>query len=67
MTNLWENRDSYLAQPVWSAFREASYGHGELSINNGSTAVWTWHRNQDDEKVVSDTVVITSLSAAGKC
>lgn len=31
-------------QPLWSAFREASYGPGLLTIYNSSHAEWRWHR-----------------------
>jgi hypothetical protein len=47
-------------QPAWSAFREASYGHGTLHLDaDATTAVWTWHRNQDGEPTVADTTTIT--------
>ncbi|CAA7394417.1 unnamed protein product [Spirodela intermedia] len=52
-------------QPDWSAFREASFGHGELKIVNGTHSLWTWHRNDDDEPVRSDQVWITSLASSG--
>jgi hypothetical protein len=52
-------------QPVWSVFREASFGHGELKIVNETHAFWTWHRNDDDEPVRSDHVWITSLKGLG--
>ncbi len=32
--------------PAWSAFREASYGHGTLEVVNATHALWKWHRNQ---------------------
>ncbi|KAJ7553476.1 hypothetical protein O6H91_06G099700 [Diphasiastrum complanatum] len=51
-------------QPVWSLFREASFGHGEFGVLNGTHAYWTWHRNEDTESVSSDTVWITSLSSS---
>ncbi|EPS59886.1 hypothetical protein M569_14917, partial [Genlisea aurea] len=51
-------------QPKWSAFREASFGHGEFSIVNETHAFWSWHRNDDDEPVMSDQVWISSLSSA---
>ncbi|KAL7087900.1 hypothetical protein ACP275_13G096700 [Erythranthe tilingii] len=51
--------------PDWSVFREASFGHGELKIVNSSHALWSWHRNDDDEPVRSDQVWITSLSGSG--
>lgn len=46
-------------QPAWSAFREASFGHGLLDVVNATHAHWTWHRNQDGEPVVSDDAWIT--------
>ncbi|WCJ32906.1 purple acid phosphatase 18 [Euphorbia peplus] len=52
-------------QPDWSAFREASFGHGELKLANSTHAYWTWHRNDDDEPVRSDQVWITSLVSSG--
>jgi hypothetical protein len=45
-------------QPNYSAFREASFGHGLLEIKNRTTALWTWHRNQDGEAVSADSAVI---------
>ena len=48
----------YLAQPAWSAYREASFGHGILSILDATHASWTWHRDEDGERVVSDSVVV---------
>ena len=32
---------------MWSAFREASFGHGLMDFLNDTTAVWNWQRNQD--------------------
>ncbi|CAL5335721.1 unnamed protein product [Camellia sinensis] len=52
-------------QPEWSVFREASFGHGELKIVNSTHALWSWHRNDDDEPVRSDEVWITSLVSSG--
>ncbi|KAG1368290.1 Purple acid phosphatase [Cocos nucifera] len=52
-------------KPEWSAFREASFGHGELKIVNSTHAFWSWHRNDDDEMVKSDQVWITSLASSG--
>lgn len=49
-------------------FREASFGHGQLQVVNGTHALWTWHRNQDEsEAVASDTIWLTSLSANPAC
>lgn len=51
--------------PEWSVFREASFGHGELRMENSSHAFWSWHRNDDDEPVRSDQVWIQSLTSSG--
>ncbi|XP_057850810.2 purple acid phosphatase 22 [Cryptomeria japonica] len=50
-----------------SLFREASYGHGELQIFNATHAYWSWHRNQDDEPVISDSIWVESLSSSTNC
>lgn len=58
--------DRYInPQPIWSEFREASFGHGELAIVNSTHAFWSWHRNDDDEPVKSDDFWITSLTSSG--
>lgn len=44
----------YLKQPDWSAYREASFGHGVLRVTNSTHLKWEWHRDQDGERVVSD-------------
>ncbi|XP_076956479.1 putative purple acid phosphatase 20 [Bidens hawaiensis] len=54
-------------QPTISAFREASFGHGELEVVNASYALWSWHRNDDDESVKSDSVWIRSLASNPSC
>lgn len=54
--------DRYInPQPIWSEFREASFGHGELKIVNSTHTFWSWHRNDDDEPVKADDIWITSL------
>lgn len=52
-------------KPAWSAFREASFGHGELNIVNATHAFWSWHRNDDYESYCSDKVWIHSLANSG--
>ncbi|KAK1389640.1 Purple acid phosphatase [Heracleum sosnowskyi] len=55
-------------QPAESLFREASFGHGTLEVVNASHALWTWHRNDDDEAVVTDQLWLQSLSSrAAEC
>ncbi|XP_068638806.1 purple acid phosphatase 18-like [Aristolochia californica] len=51
-------------KPEWSVFREASFGHGEFKIVNSSHAYWSWHRNDDDEPIQSDTFWINSLASS---
>lgn len=50
-------------QPSWSAFREASFGHGRFEVFNATHAQWTWHKIVNDEKVVSDQVWFVHNSA----
>ncbi|VAI15510.1 unnamed protein product [Triticum turgidum subsp. durum] len=54
-------------QPKTSVFREASFGHGRLQVVNVTHALWTWHRNDDDEPVVADQTWITSLASNPAC
>ena len=50
-------------QPSTSAFRQAEYGHGELTITSATTATWTWIRNADPEPKQTDSVTITNIAA----
>ncbi|KAK4744775.1 hypothetical protein SAY87_011087 [Trapa incisa] len=43
-------------QPSYSAFREASFGHGMLEIKNRTHAFFSWHRNEDEIAVEADSV-----------
>lgn len=45
-------------QPAFSAYREDSYGHGVLRIVSATEAHWEWHRNQDGDHTVSESVTI---------
>ncbi|KAK1561873.1 hypothetical protein Q3G72_002342 [Acer saccharum] len=54
-------------KPEISLFREASFGHGELEVVNATHAQWTWHRNDDDNAVESDSIWLTSLSSTPAC
>ena len=53
LASRWES-----PQPLWSAYRMASYGHGELTAFNSSVLQFEWHQNQDLSPVVADTVTI---------
>ncbi|KAL0351819.1 UNVERIFIED_CONTAM: Purple acid phosphatase 2 [Sesamum calycinum] len=43
-------------QPEYSAYREASYGHGIFDIKNRTHAYFGWHRNQDGFAVEADSL-----------
>lgn len=43
-------------QPSYSAYREASFGHGIFDIKNRTHAHFKWHRNQDEFAVEADSV-----------
>ncbi|KAL9296059.1 hypothetical protein ACSQ67_021955 [Phaseolus vulgaris] len=43
-------------QPEYSAFREASFGHGMFDIKNRTHAHYSWNRNQDGVAVEADSV-----------
>lgn len=34
------------SQPLWSAFREPSFGYGVLEVFNSTTALWQWKKNE---------------------
>jgi hypothetical protein len=50
-------------QPAWSALRNATWGHGELSVWNATHAGWSWHMNGQSEPVVTDAVTILNSRA----
>ncbi|XP_010549271.1 PREDICTED: fe(3+)-Zn(2+) purple acid phosphatase 12 [Tarenaya hassleriana] len=43
-------------QPSYSAYREASFGHGILEVKNRTHARFSWHRNQDGYSVEADSL-----------
>jgi hypothetical protein len=47
-------------QPTWSAYRDAEYGHGEITFLNATHAAWAWVRNIDNEPVAADSAVIVN-------
>jgi acid phosphatase type 7 len=51
-------------QPEWSLFRQASYGHGELTVYNRTHALWEWHQNEDLAVTVADSFWIVKGEAA---
>lgn len=43
-------------QPMYSAFREASFGHAIFDVKNRTHAYYAWHRNQDGYAVEADSM-----------
>ncbi|OVA08699.1 Phosphoesterase domain [Macleaya cordata] len=43
-------------QPKYSAYREASFGHGIFDIKNRTHAYFSWHRNQDGLAITADSL-----------
>ncbi|XP_062224752.1 purple acid phosphatase 22-like [Phragmites australis] len=50
-----------------SVTREASFGHGRLSVVNATMAHWAWHRNDDADSVVRDELWLESLVSNAAC
>jgi hypothetical protein len=53
-----DSRFCWDRQPEWSAYRESSFGHGMLEVQNSTHALWTWHRNQDAYEFEGDQIYI---------
>ncbi|GAB2267696.1 prolyl aminopeptidase [Dionaea muscipula] len=47
-------------QPAYSAYREASFGHGIFDIKNRTHGYFSWYRNQDGYAVEADSVWLTN-------
>ncbi|MBA0609135.1 hypothetical protein Godav_021248 [Gossypium davidsonii] len=45
-------------QPEYSVFREASYGHSTLEIQNRTHAFYHWNCNDDGKKVATDSFIL---------
>jgi hypothetical protein len=48
----------YASQPIWSQYRDPSFGHGTFDALNATHALWQFHRNQDGNDVIADLVYI---------
>ena len=48
--------DHWLPVTPVSAFRAATYGHGEMQVFNATHSLWTWHTNPDAESKTEDSV-----------
>lgn len=55
------SNDYIKPSPKWSAFREPSFGMGLLHVENSTHAIWQWHRNQDGDIVVADSIDIVRV------
>jgi len=66
-TYVYDGQFCATSQPAWSAFREPAYGHGILTFENSTHALWQWNRNLDSENVNMDAAyVIRQLSCSNK-
>jgi len=54
LASTWET-----PQPAWSLFRQASYGHGVLTVLNGTSLEWTWFQNPALTPVKLDSFTLT--------
>ncbi|KAL6337287.1 hypothetical protein AAG906_036601 [Vitis piasezkii] len=50
-----------------SVYREPSFGHGRLRILNQTHAFWSWHRNNDSDCILADSLWLQSLSVSRQC
>jgi len=53
-------------QPAWSAYRQASYGFGELHVFNSTHMNWAWHQNEDLVPTVADEFTLVKGAAGGR-
>ena len=53
-------------QPAWSAYRQASYGFGELHVYNSTHMNWAWHQNQDLVPTVADEFTLVKDVASAR-
>eukprot|EP00891_Asterochloris_glomerata_P008275 jgi/Astpho2/8275/Aster-01358 len=55
------------SQPAWSAFRQPAFGHGILTFENSTHALWQWNRNVDALPVELDSIyIIRDTTCANK-
>ncbi|PSC76955.1 purple acid phosphatase 15 isoform X2 [Micractinium conductrix] len=54
-------------QPDWSAYREPTFGHGVLEIQNATHAAWEWHRTLDSGAEGGVDRVTISKTPEGAC
>ncbi len=50
-------------QPKWSAFRNATWGHGRFVVLNGTHAEWTWHMNDAPTTQTQDSYILRNARA----
>ena len=56
--------------PSWSAYRQGSWGHGELEALNATHLSWRWRQNDDLTPALVDELVLVKgqqVSDAGNC
>jgi hypothetical protein len=51
--------NKYYEKPEWSAFRNGTqYGHGKLTILNKNKLYWKWYRNNDNQLIFKDELLL---------
>ena len=50
-------------QPAWSAFRNATWGHGRFVVLNATHAEWSWHMNDAPVTESQDSVIVRNARA----
>lgn len=49
-------------QPAWSAFRNATWGHGRFVVLNATHSEWTWHMNDAPTTDAQDSYVLLNAN-----
>ena len=50
------------ALPAWSAFRNATWGHGRWVVLNATHSEWTWHQNSQPTTQAQDSYVLINAN-----
>ena len=50
------------ALPAWSAFRNATWGHGRWVVLNATHSEWTWHQNSQPTTQAQDSYVLLNAN-----
>ena len=53
---------SWLAEQPWSAYRDATWGHGRWTVLNNTHSYWAWYDNAVSPTTVLDSVYILNAN-----